>query len=319
MRLLLCALCLAVAAPAALAATPSDGETVSTDDDRLAQRGAKKKKKKKGKKKGEEPETPPPPPPDTDGDGVEDGTDKCPEEAEDADGHEDGDGCPDPDNDGDGLPDAEDDCPDEAESLDGFDDADGCPEPEPTIKPLDAKITLNDGTTITGTVIRIIAVDEDEPESKPEQPETFDVIVDDVHEFATTWDNVRSLKSEKVKFTEAVDCYSEGAEMFEAPFWECTLKHPTVVKLDSSDRKGTHRFLDRKMKRLDFQFSDIACEGASCEEILESSTVSLYLYKLIAFEQNEDEAAAVTALQGRLREMQKKQVATATFQPAATE
>ncbi|MGK0359630.1 MAG: outer membrane protein OmpA-like peptidoglycan-associated protein, partial [Bradymonadia bacterium] len=65
---------------------------------------------------------------DNDKDGVLDGKDKCPMDAEDIDNFEDADGCPDPDNDGDGLLDAADKCPIEAEDKDGFEDADGCPD-----------------------------------------------------------------------------------------------------------------------------------------------------------------------------------------------
>ncbi len=68
------------------------------------------------------------PDPDNDNDGVLDVDDQCPAEAEDRDGFMDADGCPDPDNDGDGIIDAEDACPDEAEDRDGFQDDDGCPE-----------------------------------------------------------------------------------------------------------------------------------------------------------------------------------------------
>ncbi len=69
-------------------------------------------------------------PPDADGDGISDDDDRCPTVAEDRDGFEDGDGCPDPDNDKDGIPDAADKCPNEAEDRDGFQDADGCPDPD---------------------------------------------------------------------------------------------------------------------------------------------------------------------------------------------
>jgi OOP family OmpA-OmpF porin len=69
-------------------------------------------------------------PKDTDGDGIPDDVDKCPAEAEDKDGFEDEDGCPDLDNDGDGIADAADKCPNEAEDKDGYQDADGCPEPD---------------------------------------------------------------------------------------------------------------------------------------------------------------------------------------------
>jgi hypothetical protein len=65
---------------------------------------------------------------DVDGDGLDDTTDRCPQQAEDVDGHVDGDGCPDADNDGDGVDDAGDGCPAVAEDKDGFADGDGCPD-----------------------------------------------------------------------------------------------------------------------------------------------------------------------------------------------
>jgi len=67
---------------------------------------------------------------DSDGDGINNQDDKCPLLAEDMDGFEDTDGCPDLDNDGDRRPDIDDLCPNEAEDLDGFEDDDGCPEPD---------------------------------------------------------------------------------------------------------------------------------------------------------------------------------------------
>jgi OOP family OmpA-OmpF porin len=73
----------------------------------------------------------PPPPPDPDGDGIVGDADQCPTEAEDKDGFEDADGCPDADNDHDGLADAVDKCPDGAETRNGFDDDDGCPDTLP--------------------------------------------------------------------------------------------------------------------------------------------------------------------------------------------
>ena len=48
---------------------------------------------------------------DSDNDGVRDKDDQCPYRAEDIDGFEDQDGCPDPDNDHDGIPDEDDECP----------------------------------------------------------------------------------------------------------------------------------------------------------------------------------------------------------------
>ena len=67
-------------------------------------------------------------PPDTDGDGITDDKDKCPQVAEDADGWQDTDGCPDPDNDADGIPDVSDKCPNKPETKNNFQDEDGCPD-----------------------------------------------------------------------------------------------------------------------------------------------------------------------------------------------
>ena len=67
---------------------------------------------------------------DNDGDGMHDDCDQCPDQPEDLDGFQDEDGCPDPDNDADGIIDANDNCPDEAEDIDGFQDTDGCPDPD---------------------------------------------------------------------------------------------------------------------------------------------------------------------------------------------
>ncbi|MBD3419372.1 MAG: OmpA family protein [Chitinivibrionales bacterium] len=65
---------------------------------------------------------------DKDGDGILDDIDQCPDVAEDSDGFEDEDGCPDYDNDQDGIYDTDDECPNEAEDRDGFQDVDGCPD-----------------------------------------------------------------------------------------------------------------------------------------------------------------------------------------------
>ncbi len=78
-------------------------------------------------------------PVDADGDGITDDVDKCPAEAEDVDGFEDEDGCPETDNDGDGIDDANDKCRDQAEDKNGIDDEDGCPE------------TDNDGDGLLGS------------------------------------------------------------------------------------------------------------------------------------------------------------------------
>ncbi len=57
-----------------------------------------------------------------------DATDRCPATAEDPDGFEDDDGCPELDNDADGIPDKLDACPLEAETINGVKDTDGCPD-----------------------------------------------------------------------------------------------------------------------------------------------------------------------------------------------
>jgi outer membrane protein OmpA-like peptidoglycan-associated protein len=68
---------------------------------------------------------------DRDGDGIVDANDKCPDRAEDKDGFEDQDGCPDIDNDGDKVLDVADKCPNEPETMNGFEDEDGCPDTVP--------------------------------------------------------------------------------------------------------------------------------------------------------------------------------------------
>ncbi|MFN0095014.1 MAG: thrombospondin type 3 repeat-containing protein, partial [Dehalococcoidia bacterium] len=109
---------------------------------------------------------------DEDGDGLDEDDDMCPERAEDTDGFEDTDGCPEPDNDGDTILDAADNCPnhhnpDQAnadddglgnscdpdddnddvldiadgcpvapEDHDGYSDGDGCPDPGDQTKPV---------------------------------------------------------------------------------------------------------------------------------------------------------------------------------------
>lgn len=87
----------------------------------------------------------PPPKPvdgDEDHDGILDGRDACPHDAEDRDGHVDDDGCPDPDNDGDGVLDVHDECPENAEDMDAFEDENGCPEPD---NDGDGLLDLDDG------------------------------------------------------------------------------------------------------------------------------------------------------------------------------
>jgi hypothetical protein len=67
---------------------------------------------------------------DEDGDGIDDDEDGCQSLAEDNDGFEDSDGCPDFDNDGDSVLDDDDRCPKELEDLDQVADEDGCLDPD---------------------------------------------------------------------------------------------------------------------------------------------------------------------------------------------
>lgn len=65
---------------------------------------------------------------DRDRDRVPDARDRCLTRAEDHNGYQDSDGCPDDDRDRDGLAAGVDVCPEQAEDRDGFEDHDGCPE-----------------------------------------------------------------------------------------------------------------------------------------------------------------------------------------------
>ena len=98
-------------------------------------------------------------PGDADNDGITDDVDQCKDAAEDKDGYQDADGCPDPDNDGDGILDTDDKCPDAAETQNGIDDTDGCPD----ALPLD---TDSDGVA-------------DDKDACPKEPEDKDGFEDD--------------------------------------------------------------------------------------------------------------------------------------------
>ena len=65
---------------------------------------------------------------DQDQDGISDRFDRCPKLAEDHDGFEDTDGCPDTDNDQDGIADSQDQCPMRPEIFNEYKDEDGCPD-----------------------------------------------------------------------------------------------------------------------------------------------------------------------------------------------
>ncbi|MBU1220321.1 OmpA family protein [Myxococcota bacterium] len=132
---------------------------------------------------------------DTDGDGIYDDKDKCPNDPEDKDGFEDEDGCPDPDNDGDGICDPwvkekgqdkkyekvcklSDKCPgtdkdkannfkDTKEDKDGFEDDDGCPDID------------NDGDGLADKVDKCPGVDKDKANNFKDTKEDMDGFEDD--------------------------------------------------------------------------------------------------------------------------------------------
>ncbi len=120
---------------------------------------------------------------DKDGDGINDNIDNCPYQAEDFDGFEDDDGCPEFDNDGDGIVDSKDQCPNEAEDFDGFEDDDGCPEFD------------NDGDGIVDT-----------KDQCPNEAEDFDVFKDD--------DGCPDLDNDNDGIIDAVDLCPDVPENF---------------------------------------------------------------------------------------------------------
>ena len=96
---------------------------------------------------------------DRDGDGYADATDACPDRAEDHDGFEDKDGCPDIDNDLDHVLDIADKCTSVPETYNGFEDDDGCPD---TVAPaIDAVVGTVEGLLYRegDTEVRTIAKD----------------------------------------------------------------------------------------------------------------------------------------------------------------
>ena len=103
---------------------------------------------------GDVPEPDPTAQTDTDGDGIADFKDRCPNEAEDRDGFEDDDGCPDPDNDHDRILDENDKCPNEPETYNGLYDDDGCPDNGyvwKNVKVTTDPIDFDEGSSTIGT------------------------------------------------------------------------------------------------------------------------------------------------------------------------
>lgn len=104
---------------------------------------------------------------DQDGDRVLDARDACPTLAEDVDGTEDGDGCPELDDDRDGVPDTKDRCRNQREDLDGFADEDGCPEAEGP----PAKASVDPGSLFGGEKPAAPTTEKPEP-ATPNKPDS---------------------------------------------------------------------------------------------------------------------------------------------------
>ncbi len=103
---------------------------------------------------------------DADRDGIPDWKDACPNDAEDHDGFDDTDGCPDPDNDHDRILDANDKCPNEPETYNGFEDDDGCPDRSSVARPIPR--------TPLPTADPILLFDEGSAKIRPDAAATLD-------------------------------------------------------------------------------------------------------------------------------------------------
>jgi outer membrane protein OmpA-like peptidoglycan-associated protein len=134
---------------------------------------------------------------DNDGDGIPDKKDECPEEPEDKDKFEDKDGCPEGDNDGDGIADEDDECPDKAEDEDGFEDEDGCPDKD---NDLDGIPDQDDQCPEDKEVINDVDDDDgcpDEGKALLEMSESQIQVIEKIN-FATDSDEIVGNKSFKV-------------------------------------------------------------------------------------------------------------------------
>jgi tetratricopeptide (TPR) repeat protein len=112
---------------------------------------------------------------DSDGDGLVDKSDKCPDIPEDHDGFEDKDGCPEMDNDADGIADAADKCPNAPETMNGLEDDDGCPDAA-----IDrAKVAFRDGATAfaQGDYAKARKHFEDAYKMEPRDPVLYNIAV----------------------------------------------------------------------------------------------------------------------------------------------
>ena len=158
---------------------------------------------------------------DPDHDGIVNADDDCPKVAEDFDGVEDDDGCPEADDrDGDGILDAEDNCPDEPEDLDGIEDTDGCPE-----EPGDT-----DGDGIVDEIDRCPKVPEDidgweDQDGCPDVDNDLDGIVD-------VEDECRNIKETVNGFEDEDGCPDEAPERVEVTKTRINIRDKIYFEVD---------------------------------------------------------------------------------------
>ena len=143
------------------------------------------------------------------------------------------------------------------------------------------------------------------------------MIAAETEEFETPWDNVKGITTDKLVFTEAVDCYSEGVEDLGEDLvrWVCTLKHPMKATLLKSEVKGPVRFHDSQLRRFEFWLEVTTVTGPSAEWVKTNRRLDLWMYRLVASEKNAVEYEAVSSLQAKLREALNTQIKKATFTP----
>src|SRR3569623_1334968 len=155
------------------------------------------------------PEKPVEAPKDTDGDGIVDADDKCPNEP----GPKENQGCPDKDTDGDGSVDRLDKCPDQPETKNGYQDEDGCPDEIPAkvkqftggIQGINFKVSSADLLpSSNGTLNKAVAVLKEFPELRMEiQGHT---------------DDQKFIKSKTNKFEDNMELSQARAESVKAYF-----------------------------------------------------------------------------------------------------
>jgi outer membrane protein OmpA-like peptidoglycan-associated protein len=163
---------------------------------------------------------------DSDGDGVHNADDECPQALEDIDGFRDGDGCPDPDNDGDGIADVVDKCPMDAEDVDGWEDIDGCPDPDndmdgflDVVDPCPDEAGSGDGCpTLDSDGDGVV----DEDDRCPTEPETLNGYLDD--------DGCPDVKPERVEIQYGQIMVTKGKLAFEAGGTRLTLESEVILE-----------------------------------------------------------------------------------------